>query len=52
MFMLFVHCLWVYKERTDMNEQVYRLGRSPWRHKGVGFGEGRAARAAPSLGSR
>ena len=34
-FMVFVHCLWVWKGRTDVSEPVYRLGRGPWHHKRV-----------------
>ena len=31
-FMVFFHCLWVWKGRTYVSERVYRLGRGPWRH--------------------
>ena len=44
-FMVFVHCLWVRKGRTDVSERVFRHGRAPWQHKPVGFGVGRAARS-------
>ena len=36
-FMVFLHCLWVYNRRTDVSEQVYRLGRGPRHHYRVGF---------------
>ena len=44
-FMVFFHCLWVWKGRTDVSERVYRLGRGPWHHKRVGFGVSQAARS-------
>ena len=37
-FIVFFHCIWVYKGRTDMSERVCRLGRGTWRHKHVRFG--------------
>ena len=44
-FRVFVHCLWVWKGRTDVSERVYRLERGPWQHNRVGFGAGQAARS-------
>ena len=44
--MVFFHCLWVWKGRTDVSEQVYRLGRGPRHHKPVGFGVSQAGRSA------
>ena len=43
-FMVFLHCLWVWKGRTDVSEQGYRLGRGPRHHKPVRFGVSQAAR--------
>ena len=37
-FRVFVHCLWVWKGRTDVSERVYRLGWGPWQHNRVGNG--------------
>ena len=36
-FTMFFHCLWVKKERKDVSEQVYRLGRGPWPNIRVRF---------------
>ena len=36
-FMVFSHCLWVWKGRTDVSEQVYGLGRGPQHQKPVQF---------------
>ena len=41
--MVFFHCLWVWKGRTDVSEQVYILGRGPRHHKPVRFGVSQAA---------
>ena len=45
-FVVVFHCLWVGKRRTDVSEQVYRLGRGPRHHKPFGFGVSQAARTA------
>ena len=42
-FTVFFHCLWVWKGRTDVSKQVYRLGRGPWPRNRVGFGVSQAA---------
>ena len=42
--MVFFHCLWVWKGRTDVSEQVYILGRGPRHHKPIRFGVSQAAR--------
>ena len=47
MFTGFVHCLWVWKERTDVSERVCRLGRGPCHQKGVGFGVSKKAARSP-----
>ena len=41
--MAFLHCLWVWKERTDTGEADYRLWNGPWRHKPVRFGVSQGA---------
>ena len=41
---VFVHCLWVWKGRTDLSERVHRLGRGPCHQKCVGFGVSQADR--------
>ena len=45
-FVVVFHCLWVWKGRTDVSEQVYRLARCPRHHYRVGFGGSQAARTA------
>ena len=42
--MVFFHCLWVWKGRTDVSEPVYRQARGPMHHKPVRFGVSQAAR--------
>ena len=44
-FMLFFHCLWVLKGRTDVCEPACRLGRGPWHHKHDKFGVSQAAKS-------
>ena len=48
MYEVFLHCLWALEGWTDMRERVYRSGRGPRQHKGVGFGVSQAARTAKS----
>ena len=42
-FMACFHCLWVWKGRTDVSEQVYRPGRGQRQHKRAQFGVSQAA---------
>ena len=42
-FMVFFHCIWVWKRRTDVSERVYILGRGPGPQDCVGFGVSQAS---------
>ena len=49
---VFFKCLWVWKEKTDMSEAVYRLGSGPWHQNLVGFGVSRAAETLAQISAQ